>query len=178
MKVSDAILSRRSMRVFKPDPVPEEKIRRIIEVTRRAASNVNLQAWRLYVTMGEARKRLSDAVLASGDARDSSGVPGNSNTLPPSNSCTANLPSMIMNPSGWPPGSFDSKSALKSGSAANDKETISAQPSEIRNKCFIMPAPAVSPQSSPDAAKNPGVIGKRPERLTFNRRTSRVAMFS
>lgn len=65
MKVSDAILSRRSMRVFKPDPVPEDKIRRIIEVSKRAASNVNLQPWRLYVTMGEARQRLSAAVLAS-----------------------------------------------------------------------------------------------------------------
>src|ERR1700741_155187 len=65
MKVSDAILSRRSMRIFKPNPVPEEKIRRIIEVAKRAASNVNLQPWRLYVTMGEARKRLSAAGLAS-----------------------------------------------------------------------------------------------------------------
>ena len=64
MKVSDAILSRRSMRIFKPNPVPEEKIRRIIEVAKRAASNVNLQPWRLYVTMGEARKRLS--ALAEG----------------------------------------------------------------------------------------------------------------
>lgn len=73
MKVSDAILSRRSMRVFKPDPVPEEKIRRIIEVSKRAASNVNLQPWRLYVTMGEARKRLSAAVLASLEAGESPG---------------------------------------------------------------------------------------------------------
>ena len=65
MKVSDAILSRHSMRNFKTDPVPREKLERMIDVARYAASNGNLQPWKLYVTSGAARRRLSDAIIAA-----------------------------------------------------------------------------------------------------------------
>ncbi len=58
MKVSEAVLSRRSMRVFKPEAVPRATIEWIIETATRAASNGNLQPWKLYVTSGAARKRL------------------------------------------------------------------------------------------------------------------------
>lgn len=68
MKVSDAIMSRRSMRVFKDTPVPEEVVRRVVETGKHAASNTNCQPWRLYVTMGAARKRLSAAIQAAIDA--------------------------------------------------------------------------------------------------------------
>src|SRR4051812_17595074 len=70
MKVSEAINSRRSMRVFKPDPVATADIEWIIANATRAASNGNLQPWRLYVTMGAARKRLSAAILKAMDAND------------------------------------------------------------------------------------------------------------
>jgi nitroreductase len=63
MRVSDAINSRRSMRVFKPDPVPRQDVEWIISTATRAASNGNLQPWKLYVTAGEARRRLSAAIL-------------------------------------------------------------------------------------------------------------------
>ncbi len=71
MKVSDAILSRHSMRVFDDRPVPRELLEKMIDVSRYAASNGNLQPWKLYVTSGAARKRLSAAIIAaikSGDA--------------------------------------------------------------------------------------------------------------
>jgi len=70
MKVSEAINSRRSMRVFKPDPVAKADIEWIIANATRAASNGNLQPWQLYVTMGAARKRLSAAILGAIDAND------------------------------------------------------------------------------------------------------------
>ena len=70
MKVSEAINSRRSMRVFKPDPVAKADIEWIIANATRAASNGNLQPWQLYVTMGAARKRLSAAILKAMDDND------------------------------------------------------------------------------------------------------------
>jgi nitroreductase len=70
MRVSEAVTSRRSMRVFKPDPVPKADIEWIIETANRSASNGNLQPWKLYVTMGKARQRLSAAVLAAVDTND------------------------------------------------------------------------------------------------------------
>ncbi len=70
MKVSEAVNSRRSMRVFKTDPVPKADLEWIIENATRAASNGNLQPWQLYVTMGKARERLSAAILKSMDAGD------------------------------------------------------------------------------------------------------------
>src|SRR5437660_1289755 len=74
MRVSEAVISRHSMRVFKPDPVPRADIEWIISTASRAASNGNLQPWKLYVTMGEARSRLSDAILKAVDGGD--GGPG------------------------------------------------------------------------------------------------------
>lgn len=70
MKVSEAVNSRRSMRVFKTDPVPKADIEWIIENATRAASNGNLQPWQLYVTTGKARQRLSAAILKSMDDGD------------------------------------------------------------------------------------------------------------
>ena len=70
MCVSDAVNSRRSMRAFKADPVPKADIEWIISTANRAASNGNLQPWKLYVTMGKARQRLSSAILAAIDAND------------------------------------------------------------------------------------------------------------
>ena len=70
MRVSEAVNSRRSMRVFKSDPVAKADIEWIIENANRSASNGNLQPWKLYVTMGAARKRLSAAILSAMDAGD------------------------------------------------------------------------------------------------------------
>src|SRR5882672_7694999 len=71
MRVSEAVNSRHSMRVFKPDPVPRADIEWIISTASRAASNGNLQPWKLYITMGKARQRLSAAILKAMDDGDS-----------------------------------------------------------------------------------------------------------
>ncbi len=64
-----AIASRRSVRAFKPDPVPRTTIERILEVASRAPSGTNTQPWRVYVLTGERRERLSAAVLRAHDDR-------------------------------------------------------------------------------------------------------------
>jgi nitroreductase len=53
MNVRDAILTRKSIRAFKPDPVSAETIRDILAVASRAATGGNLQPWRVHVLMGE-----------------------------------------------------------------------------------------------------------------------------
>jgi nitroreductase len=75
MRVSEAIESRRSIRVFKPDAVPEQALEEMIATASRAASNVNLQPWRLYVATGAARQRLSDAIIAAIDAGEHGHAP-------------------------------------------------------------------------------------------------------
>ena len=64
--VEEAIASRRSVRAFLPDPVDAETVSDILKLAARAPSGTNMQPWRVYVTTGEAKERLSRAVLESG----------------------------------------------------------------------------------------------------------------
>jgi len=64
--VDEAILSRRSVRAFLPEPVAEATVRDILEVAARAPSGTNMQPWRAYVLTGETKERLSQAILHSG----------------------------------------------------------------------------------------------------------------
>ncbi len=51
--------SRRSIRRFRPDPIPEDTVRRLLETAIHAPSAHNLQPWRfVLVQMPEARQRL------------------------------------------------------------------------------------------------------------------------
>ncbi|HVO14034.1 MAG TPA: nitroreductase family protein, partial [Alphaproteobacteria bacterium] len=49
MTVDEAIATRRSVRAFLPDPVPEATVRHILEVAARAPSGTNIQPWHVYV---------------------------------------------------------------------------------------------------------------------------------
>ncbi len=62
--VEEAILSRRSLRAFRPDPVPRETVERILALASRAPSGTNIQPWHVYVVAGEARDRLAAAMQA------------------------------------------------------------------------------------------------------------------
>jgi nitroreductase len=62
--VDAAIASRRSIRAFLPTPVAREDIEAILEVSARAPSGTNIQPWKVTVLTGEAKQRLSDAILA------------------------------------------------------------------------------------------------------------------
>lgn len=54
MDVVDAMRSRKSIRGFKPDPVPKETIREILDAAIRAPSNENSHPWEIAVVTGEA----------------------------------------------------------------------------------------------------------------------------
>lgn len=61
--VDDAIVSRRSVRAFLPTPVPRETVEEILAVASRAPSGTNMQPWKVRVVTGEAKERLSAAVV-------------------------------------------------------------------------------------------------------------------
>jgi coenzyme F420-0:L-glutamate ligase/coenzyme F420-1:gamma-L-glutamate ligase len=57
--------SRRSIRHFKPDPIPSDILQRVIETATYAPSSHNLQPWRFAVlTHAEAKSRLAEAITA------------------------------------------------------------------------------------------------------------------
>ncbi len=62
MDVSEAINKRRSIRKFKPDTIPEEKIRQLLESARLAPSGTNTQPWRFIVVKDDyTKKKLQEA---------------------------------------------------------------------------------------------------------------------
>lgn len=65
--VDAAITSRRSIRAFLPTPVPRETVEAILQVAARAPSGTNTQPWKVHVLSGEAKRRLSDAIVAAYD---------------------------------------------------------------------------------------------------------------
>lgn len=58
MQVSEAVMSRRSVRGFLPTPVDGAVIRRAVETAGWAPSGGNLQPWRIDVVAGEPLERL------------------------------------------------------------------------------------------------------------------------
>jgi nitroreductase len=62
--VDSAIETRRSIRAFLPTPVAREDIEAILQVSARAPSGTNIQPWKVTVLTGEAKQRLSEAILA------------------------------------------------------------------------------------------------------------------
>ena len=57
MKFLDLAKKRRSIRKYKPDPVPEEKLEYVLEAGRNAPSWKNLQCWRYIVVTDEEKRR-------------------------------------------------------------------------------------------------------------------------
>ena len=64
--IDEAILTRRSVRAFLPDPVDEQLIREILALGSRAPSGTNMQPWKAYVTRGAVKDAISKAILESG----------------------------------------------------------------------------------------------------------------
>jgi nitroreductase len=67
----DVILGRRSIRGYRPDPVPRAVIREVIELALRAPSSLNTQPWNFYVVTGEPL----DRIRAGNTERNLAGVP-------------------------------------------------------------------------------------------------------
>jgi len=57
MNVTDAVNARRSIRAFRPDPVDDETIARLLTVASRSPSGGNVQPWRIYVVNGASMTR-------------------------------------------------------------------------------------------------------------------------
>jgi nitroreductase len=61
---AEAIASRRSIRAFRPDPVPRADVERLLDLAARAPSGTNMQPWRGYAMTGEPLRLLSAALVA------------------------------------------------------------------------------------------------------------------
>ena len=59
MDVIEAIRTRRSIRVFKPDPVPKKVLRELLDVSRWAPSGGNVQPWYFEVLAGKALAKVT-----------------------------------------------------------------------------------------------------------------------
>jgi nitroreductase len=71
MQFDDVLLGRRSIRGYKPDPVPAELIAEILTIAMRAPSSMNTQPWNFYVITGEPLSR----IRAGNTERTLAGVP-------------------------------------------------------------------------------------------------------
>ncbi|TAJ72331.1 MAG: nitroreductase [Phenylobacterium sp.] len=67
----EVVVGRRSIRGYKPDPVPKAVIREVLELAMRAPSSLNTQPWNFYVVAGEAL----DRIRAGNTERNLAGVP-------------------------------------------------------------------------------------------------------
>ena len=67
MEFAEVLKTRRSVRAYKPDPIPEEVLRRVLDCTRLAPSANNVQPWH-FVVIRDAAKRRAIAKLASGQS--------------------------------------------------------------------------------------------------------------
>lgn len=63
MNILEAIEKRRSIRAFKPDPIPKEILEKILNVSLRSPSYTNSQPWEIVVVTGEKKEELSKELL-------------------------------------------------------------------------------------------------------------------
>lgn len=61
--VLKAIRSRRSIRAFLPDPIPQATITRLLETAARAPSGSNIQPWQVIVVTGAPLRRLGEELV-------------------------------------------------------------------------------------------------------------------
>jgi nitroreductase len=68
VEVLEAIKSRRSIRKFRPEPVPQELLNKILEVGRLAPSAKNQQPWNFIILKDHKhRKRIAENTAENGD---------------------------------------------------------------------------------------------------------------
>ncbi|OYU14970.1 MAG: nitroreductase [Alphaproteobacteria bacterium PA4] len=71
MEFDDVIMGRRSIRGYKPDPVPMDLIKEILTLAMRAPSSMNTQPWNFTVLTGEPL----DRIRKGNTERNVAGVP-------------------------------------------------------------------------------------------------------
>jgi len=58
MEVIEAILARRSVRDFSPEPVPRETVMKILDAATRSPSGGNSQPWEVFIATGETLEKI------------------------------------------------------------------------------------------------------------------------
>ena len=71
MQFDDVLLGRRSIRGYKPDPVPKVLIKEVLGLAMRSPSSMNTQPWNFTVVSGE----VLDRIRAGNTERNLAGVP-------------------------------------------------------------------------------------------------------
>ncbi|MEZ5560562.1 MAG: nitroreductase [Pseudomonadales bacterium] len=71
MEFEEVVNGRRSIRGFKPDPVPQKVLEEVIALATRAPSSMNTQPWHFYVLTGEPL----DRIRKGNTERNLAGVP-------------------------------------------------------------------------------------------------------
>ncbi len=71
MDFDDVILGRRSIRGYKPDPVPPKLIKEVLALAMRAPSSMNTQPWNFYIITGAPL----DRIRRGNTERNLAGVP-------------------------------------------------------------------------------------------------------
>ncbi len=82
MDLLEALTTRKSIRGFRPDPVPKEKIEEVLKFAVLAPSAINLQPWELMVVSGDEKARLSRTLTKAYREKQISCSPGNVKPLP------------------------------------------------------------------------------------------------
>jgi nitroreductase len=82
MDLLKVIEERKSIRAFKPDPVPREKIEEILKLSIHAPSAINLQPWEFVVVAGEEKERLGRRLIKAYKEKQIACSPGNVKPLP------------------------------------------------------------------------------------------------
>ncbi len=74
MDIYEALENRRSVRKYVADPVPEDKLKKILEAARVAPSWSNKQCWRFVIVRDQARKKqLAESMPEDNPARKAVG---------------------------------------------------------------------------------------------------------
>jgi nitroreductase len=75
MDISEAISQRKSIRAYKPDPVPMDILKRLLEESIRAPSWANTQPWEFAVATGKPLENIREEFLAKASTSPSPDVP-------------------------------------------------------------------------------------------------------
>ncbi len=71
MDVIEAIKTRRSIRGYKPDPVPKEVLEEILETAIRSPSSMNTHPWEFTVVAGDVMEKIKQANIENLNAGES-----------------------------------------------------------------------------------------------------------
>ena len=82
MDLLKVIMERKTIRAFKPDLVPKERIEEILRLAINAPSAINLQPWEFIVVTGEEKERLGRRLIKAYREKQIGCSPGNVKPLP------------------------------------------------------------------------------------------------